>query len=231
MKRMSRFALLLSLLGAASAPAAAWAQDNAAPVDRRPLSPAQVKLFETPHLQNVTTPETLEYRFTRTGPGAFTDTITEAVEKIHPDGSKYVSFNFMTGDHHVVEPAIDQFHGNPLLMLFLSRDAKLMREETGVAAAYYRHDIREAFVDQARVEDSTVTVGGRQLPAQRITLQPFLKDKRFEHVPEIQNKTYSFILSDQVPGQLVELRAEQPGDPKTETPTLVETISFTGVKS
>ena len=36
--------------------------------DTRPLSPAQIALFETPHLANVSQPVTLEYSFVETAP-------------------------------------------------------------------------------------------------------------------------------------------------------------------
>src|SRR5881392_2106829 len=54
-----------------------------AATDTRPLSPAQIALFETPHLANVDHPTTLQYRFERDGAGAFTDSVAERIEKIH----------------------------------------------------------------------------------------------------------------------------------------------------
>src|ERR1700733_4459791 len=64
------------------------------PADPRPLSLAQITLFMTPHMKNVEHPETLQYRFTREGPGAFTDTVAEHIVTVHPNGTKLVSFDF-----------------------------------------------------------------------------------------------------------------------------------------
>ncbi len=202
----------------------------AAATDTRPLSAAQVELFETPHLQNIDHPETLEYRFQREGAGGFSDTIAERIEKIHADGTKYVDFDFLTGAHHVFFPAIDNFHANPLLMLFLERDVREMQAATGVATGYFRHRIREAFVDRAHVSDIRVTVDGKPVDAKRITLQPFLNDQHLTRLPAIKGKTYTFVLSDQVPGMLDELSAAEPVDASTGTGKLVERITFTAEK-
>lgn len=198
----------------------------AADPDTRPLSTAQIALFETPHLQNVDRPEALQYRFERDGAGAFTDSIAERVEKIHADGTKYVGFNFLTGEHHVFFPAVDNFRGNPLLMLFLERDVREMREQTGVAANYYRNRIREAFVDRAEISDVEFTLDGKPLAARRITLQPFSDDERLDRMPEIKGKTYTFVLADQIPGALAELSAEEPANPETGAAAFSERITF-----
>lgn len=210
--------------------AALVAAPAVAQTDPRPLSPAQIALFQTPHLDNIAHPETLEYRYQRSGAGAFTDSILERIEKIHPDGTKYVGFTFLTGEHHVFFPAVDNFHGNPLLMLFLEHDVREMRAATGLAAAYYRNRIREAFVDQAKMSDTEVMVDGKSVPARRITLQPFASDPRFKDDPAVRDKTYTFVLAAQVPGMIEELGAEAPGNPADGTPSLVERITFAAEK-
>lgn len=198
--------------------------------DTRPLSPAQIALFETPHLKNIERPETLEYGYRRDGAGGFTDRIVERIERVHPDGTKYVGFDFLTGEHHVFFPAVDNFHGNPLVMLFLEHDVREMRDAIGVTATHCRNRIREAFIDRARIADTELTVDGKTVPARRITLQPFVDDPRFADVPEIRDKTYTFVLADQIPGMLAELRAEQPANPQAGRQGLSERITFAGEK-
>src|SRR5579864_2368580 len=114
----------------AAAPAVAAGPDDKA--DTRLLSPAQIALLETPHLENIDHPETLQYRYRRDGAGAFTDSIAERIEKIHTDGTKYVGFSYLTGEHNVFFPAVDNFRGNPLLMVFLEQDVRELRDETGI---------------------------------------------------------------------------------------------------
>ena len=194
----------------------------------KPLSPAQVALFETPHLKTIDHPEALHYSFERTGIAPLTDTVTVKIEMVHPDGTKLVSFNFLTGANHQFYPSVDDFSGNPLLMLFLEHDVQEMKQQVGVAAAYLRDHIRAAFVDQATVSDTTIEADGKKLPAKLITLRPFAKDTRFEHLPTVQGKTYSFVLADELPGEIQLLKTETPGDDATHLPAWSEAITFTG---
>jgi hypothetical protein len=105
-----------------------------------------------------------------------------------------------------------------------------MREQIGVAATYFRNRVREGFVDRATMTDSTIDIGGKTLPARRITLKPFADDRRLEHLPSIQGKTYSFVLSDDVPGQIQALTVEVPADPESNAPAWSEQITFVGEK-
>jgi len=215
---------LVVLALSAATPAA-----DPAPGDR-PLSAAQVALFETPHLKAIAQPETLEYRFERIGIDPFTDSVAVHIDKIHADGTKYVSFDFLSGEHHVFYPAVDNFSGNPLLMIFLEHDVQEMKTQIGVAAAYFRNRVRDAFVDRASMADTTIAFGGKTLPARRITLKPFAEDQRFEHLPAVQGKIYSFVLSDQVPGQIEALEVEIPADPDSKAPAWSEQLTFVGEK-
>ena len=198
--------------------------------DDPPLSPAQVALFQTPHLKNVIHPETLAYRLERAGPDPLVDSVLIHVEKIHPDGTKYVSFDFMTGPHRLFFPAVDDFSGNPLLMLFLEHDVKEMKDQTGIAAAYFRDHIRAAFVDHAEVSGKSITFAGKTVAARLVTLKPFSDDPRLANLPSFRDKTYRFVLSEDVPGQIEMLAAEMPANPGTGSPAWSETITFVGEK-
>lgn len=185
-------------------------------------------LFETPHLNNISHPETLTYRYEQTSPQRLTDSVSLHVTKIHPDGTKYVSFEFMTGERRIFFPAVDHFSGNPLLMLFLEHDVREMKDQTGIAAAYFRNRIREAFVDRAILSDSSVQWDGRAVGARLISLKPFADDPRLQKLPSFRGKQYSFLLSDRVPGQIEQLEAEMPADPESGTPEWSEKITFVG---
>jgi len=214
-------AVCAAIFAAASAGAAAGTAT--AP----PLSPAQVALFETPHLSNIDRPEALEYAYAREGDGGFTDRVLVRIQDLHPDGTKYVSFDYLSGEHHVMFPAVDSFAGNPLLMLFLEHDVRLMKEATGVPAAYYRDRIRAAFVDEAEVTQTLIARDGQVMNARRVALRPFAADPRFAHAPAIQAKTYTFVLADGVPGMLAELVAETPANAADGTPATGERLTFT----
>ena len=217
---------LAGLVPASAARAAPASQAE----DQRPLSMAQIALFETPHLQNVGHAETLDYQFSREGPGGFTDRLAMHVLQVHPDRSKQLSFDFLTGARRVPYPEIDNFRGNPLLLLVLERDAQEMKATLGLSAAYFRNHIREAFVDCATVAVTEFSLDGKPVPARSVTVRPFADDTRLEHFPTVQGKTYTFVLSDSVPGSLAEMRIEMPPDVALKIPAFAQRITFQGVE-
>jgi hypothetical protein len=225
MKTPSLFAGLTLLAMLASQAASAQSPDH----DTRPLSPAQIALFMTPHLKNVERPETLQYRFTRAGGSGFEDSVSEHILTIHPDGTKQISFNFLSGDHHKFYPGVDDFVGNPLLMIFLESDVQTMKDTLGVSAAYFRDRIRGALVDQAMIKDATYEQDGVALPAREVTVRPFADDQRLENLPSVQAKTYRFVLCEAIPGGIALMQTSMPADPTRGILAAGETLTFKGV--
>ncbi len=204
--------------------------DEALPDDTRPLSPAQIALFETPHLRNVDHPETLDYGFVRDGAAGFADKVALHVRRVNPDGTKDLSFDYLTGDHHVQFPELDHFRGNPLLMLTLERDVTEMRDAVGLSATYFRNKIREAFVTGATVADATFVLGGVSMPAREITVHPFKGDPRLARIQSLQDKSYIFILADGVPGTVAEIHIAVPADAAMAAPAFNQRTIFVGVE-
>ncbi len=202
---------------------------HASLAQNNPLSPAQVALFDTPHLSNVTGPETLHYAFQQVGPAGFTDTILVHIKAINSDGSKDLSFDYLTGPHHVAFPPIGNFRGNPLLMLALEQDVDDMKKALGLSQAFLRNRIREAFFDAATVTAATVALDGKSVPAVVVTITPFAQSQRLEKIPSLQSKRYSFTIAEAVPGMLDAISIETPADAELNAPGLTKTIIFTGV--
>jgi len=183
----------------------------------RALSPAQIALFESNHLEDIAKPVVLEYAFKHLGgtAGDFDDTVTADIRSIHPDGKKDVWIDFLSGSHHVNFPPALGFNGNPLLMFFLEHDVTEMRDATGGAAQYFRNRIREAFVDQAEMHAIDITLDGKPEKATEIALAPFRDDPHFAQFPAFREKTYHFILVDAVPGRVYEIRTTLPAGDAT----------------
>ena len=203
---------------------------GATAAEDRPLSPAQTALFDTPHLSNVTRPETLNYTYARVGPDAFADRILVEIKRINPDGTKDMTFDYLTGAHHVAFPAVGDFRGNPLLMLVLDRDVAMMSSALGMSEAYFRNRIRESFLDAAVVTDTTVSVAGAETPARTVVVTPFAHEQRLARIPSLQAKTYSFTLARTVPGMIASIRIDTPPDPALHAPEFSERITFAGVE-
>ena len=185
---------------------------TAALADDRPLSPAQVALFESNHLQDIAKPVVLEYAFRHLGgaAGDFDDKVTADIRSIHADGKKDVWIDFLTGPHHVNFPPALGFNGNPLLMFFLEHDVTEMREATGGATQYFRNRIREAFIDRAEMRDIDITLDGKMEKATEIALAPFRDDPHLAQFPSFREKTYHFVLADAVPGRIYEISTTLP---------------------
>ena len=194
------------------------------------MSLAQIALFETPHLRNVERAETLDYSYVREGPAGFTDKIALHIRRINADGTKNVAFDYLTGERQVRFPELDNFQGNPLLMLTLERDVNDMKGQVGLATSYFRNKIREAFITKAAITQATFDFEGAAVPAQVITVRPFEGDQRLERIPSLQAKTYSFVLADAVPGMLAEISIGTPADIKMDAPAMNQRMTFTGVE-
>jgi hypothetical protein len=198
--------------------------------DTRPLSPAQVLLFETPHMQNLSHPETLAYAYTRDGAAGFTDTVALHIRQVNPDGTKNVAFDYLTGPRRIALPELDHFRGNPLLMVTLERDATEMKDQLGLSASYFRNKIREGFVSAADVAPGTYLLGGKEVSAQVVTVRPFAGDERLERISQVQAKTYTFTLSDAVPGGIAEIRIAMPADARMGAPAFEQRTTFQDVQ-
>ncbi len=176
-------------------------------------SPAQRAIFNTPHLANITQPVTLRYSYQHQGTleQAFNDVVDVIITKVMPDGGRDVSFNFLSDKHHQDFPVIEGFHSNPVIMMFLEHDVAGLSSQTGGSALYFRNRIREAFVDRATAEETTVLFGGKEVPATHVTLQPFLQDPMRERFEKFAEKSYEFYLAPDVPGGVYSIRVLTPG--------------------
>lgn len=198
--------------------------------DTRPLSPAQLALFETPHLSNVEKPETLLYTIARTGVAPYNDTIAVHVKSLNTDGTKDLCFDYQTGEHHVRFPELDNFQGNPLLMLTLDQDVAQMHDAVGLSRSYFRNRIRESFVAAATIAPASFTLAGAPVSAQAITVQPFKAEDRLSRVPSLQQKTYTFVLAPAVPGMIAEIRIDTPHDSSMNIPEIEQRTRFDKVQ-
>lgn len=189
----------------------ALAQDAQPPAADAASTAAEALLFETDHLAGVSAPSVLEYRFTWTGKSAFSDRVLLNVGAA-PEHS--VEPDYLSGDHHVDFPSVEQARGNPLLLYFLESDLREMQRQTGGQADYFRRLIRRALsAPDLAVESIQVTADGHPVAARRVIVAPFRGDpsapKRY---PALKDKTYEFVLSPAVPGQVVSLATSVAGD-------------------
>lgn len=211
--------LAAALVAAALAlPPSAAAQQDPPPA---PLSPAQVVLFQTPHLDAIRTPQDLDYTFRREeeGRAPVEDRITMEVRAVHADGGHDVHPEFLTGERRIPYPPALGFRGNPLVMFALDRDTRELAAATGGSATWFRNRIRRAFAEGATLRETR----RGDAPAVEVEIQPFQGEPRARRY---QERRYLFLLSEAVPGGVAEIRTVLPagdGGGRVE-----ETIAFAG---
>jgi len=195
-----------------------------------PLSPAQTALFETPHLASIRRPLRLDYAFRReeTGRPAVTDQISLDIRHVGEDGRHDVYPEFLTGERRIAYPPALGFLGNPLLIFALDRDTRELAAATGGSSHWFRARFRAALLEGADLRHSQVPAAGHAAPVEAtlIEVAPFGNERR---AGRFQNLRYTFVLSDAVPGGIVEIRSAVSGE--AGAPEIMESIVFTGVRA
>lgn len=199
--------------------------------DDQSLTPAQVALFDSNHLKDITKPVRLEYAFSHQGGvGDFKDTITADIRDVRSDGRKDVSVQFLSGTRQVKFPPAMGFNGNPLLMYFLEHDVVEMQQATGGNAGYFRNLIRAAFLD-ADMHPTKVAFKGRTYDGHEIVISPFRQDSHLAQFPAFRDKTYHFILCDGLPGTIYQISTTVPTVGNGISGAFKEAMTYEGEKT
>lgn len=171
----------------------------------QPVSPAEALLFETDHLARTRAPAALVYDFRKVSniePG-FTDTVE--LDLTRENGHMHARLRFLSGERKRELPDIDDAHGNPVLLGFLEHDIAEMKRLTGGSTTYFRKRIRMALANAGQLGKQAISFQGKSLDTQVIRIQPYLDDPLHARFEAYVHKTYTFILSDAVPGGVYQL--------------------------
>ena len=186
-------------------------------------------VFVDPQLRNVKPPTTLRYNFARSGslePALNDDVRIEL--RARPDGGCCAAEGrFLSGQHAVALPPIDDAQSNPVILFFLEHDVRDMQRRTRGQTAHFRRRIRLALADNARVSDVTVRHAGRDWPAKEVRITPYLDDPARARFERYAGKEYVFVLAPGVPGGVAQLRTRVSGEgPAANAPLIEETITL-----
>jgi hypothetical protein len=176
------------------------------------VSSAETLLFETDHLARIKPPAVLVYEFRKESnvePG-FSDKVQ--LDLAFSKGKTSATLHFLSGTHKHDIPALEEAHGNPVLLGFLERDIAEMKRLTGGSTAYFRKRIRMALAEGAQVSPQSIRYQGKSLPAQAVRIQPYLNDPMHARFESYVHKTYVFVVSDQVPGGIYQVRSSLDND-------------------
>ncbi|KAA2213509.1 hypothetical protein [Teichococcus oryzae] len=192
-----------------------------------PLSPAQIALFETPHLASIKQPTRLSYAFRReeAGRAPVDDRIVLEVRRVSDDGRHDVHAEFLTGDRRINYPPALGFKGNPLLLFALDRESRELASATGGSMNWFRGRFRRALVDEAETLQEQVKLAAlpHAVAAQRIIVMPYGGEPRARR---FQGLRYDFVLSGAVPGGILQMLTTVPA--AEDGPAMAESITYSG---
>ncbi len=200
----------------------------------QPVSAAEDRLFLLDHLGNLPPNAVLRYAYSKTGtleaPHEGTVRLTVTPSPAGP--GRQASVEFLTGADKLDLPVIDAATANPVILFFLERDVREMQRRTGGQATYFRKRVRMALADAAQIRPVTFEFAGRSVSGEQITIHPYQDDPLKSRFERLADKTYTFTLSDQVPGMLYQMRTviNAPGAAEGTAPLLEETLTLQGAE-
>ncbi len=199
------------------------------------ISEAEQKVFLDDHLRGVAAPTVVRYQFKKAG--TLDKNFDDAVMlTIKPNGhaTRTVEVSYLTGEHKVTLPVVEDAKANPVILYFLEQDVREMHRRLGGSESYFRKRIRLAMAESADVHPVPVVVNGKHIAASEVVIRPFVNDPMKAKLGLFENKSYAFTFSDQVPGGVVQLRSRVTADAaagaetaaKDRAPLLEEILSF-----
>ena len=200
-----------------------------------PVSAVETALFVKEHLKTLPAKgATLVYQFRKSGAyeSGYEDKVTVEVGSPDPaqDNGRPSKVEFLTGDHKTDLPPVEGAKGNPVILGFLERDVRELKRITGGQPNYYRKRLRLAMVDAKEIKPVNLRWQGHDIHGEEILLDPFKDDPARARFSRFANKTYQFILSDQVPGGVYSIKTVMHEGSLTGKVMIEETLTLTETK-
>ena len=219
--------LLAGLCAVLGAPGAALGADGAPD-----FSAAEQLLLMDDQLRGMKAPTTLNYRYRKTGSleAPREDTVDLKV-RAQPNGKCCAaSSDFLSGEHRVTLPDVEQAKGNPVILYFLEHDIRDMNRLTKGSMGYFRKRIRMALFQGAQVSDVKLQYRGKAVGGQQITISPYVDDPNHQRFEQFVRKQYVFVLSQAVPGRLASIRTVVAPAQGATVPLLQEELLLDGIE-
>jgi hypothetical protein len=198
--------------------------------------PSAVNLiFEHKHLSNVDQGKEVDYKFNRTVSDPkllgepFTDSITLKVVAAKPTGEKDVDLQIYTGERARDLQKLAGLTINPVFIVYFDQAVNSFSNLAGAKVPYLRSVFSAALKDKTKVEPIKVDYKGKQIDAYRISMNPYMDDQNASKMQGWEGAHYTLILSDEVPGEIVDLLSTYKNKFKgNEKLQLVERITLDG---
>ncbi len=191
--------------------------------DEPEFSRANTLLFLDDHLTGPEHSARYVYSTSRTGSqdSDFDDRIIMTAHPVPGSDVKRVAFDLSAENGQTPVPPVERARGNPMIMVFLQSDVLDLAEATGGHWRYFQKHMKLALEHDARVEPVIIDFQGKRMEAYQITVQPYANDQdRRNELGRYRHKTYEFVLSDELPGEIFELRSITPAEEESEPPII-----------
>lgn len=192
---------------------------------------AETKLWLSDHLRNISLPGRLYYDFVKRGSyeEGFSDAVYLDITQINEDGSKNASLEFFTAERAQKTAGADNLThitGNPVLVVYMQGDVYEMNRLTSGNWRHFQRRIKLAFSESAEIEPVTFEYDGKTVAGEKISIKPYLTDPRRRQFEQFARKVYEFILSDQVPGTLYQIKTVIPDNLPDREPLIEEVLTL-----
>ncbi len=202
--------------------------------DEYEFSNAENKLWMDKHLLNIEQPARLHYEFEKTGSyeDGFTDDVYLTIVEINEDGTRNTVLDFFSGEQKqkIAPSNVEKITGNPVIGIFLQGDVYEMSRLTEGGWKYFHRLIKLAIADSNSSEPVTVELDGKQYESEKIVLLPYDNIDKKSRLKEFSNKRYEFIISDEIPGKLYQIKTVINDAENPDAPLMVETLTLANVE-
>jgi hypothetical protein len=201
-------------------------------VSAQDYSEAERLLFLNNHLEKLKKPLALRYRYSKQGnlEKPAEDAAVMRIKSVDSKEGKLVKVDFLSGERKLELPETADTTGNPILLNFLERDTREMKRLTGGSANYFRKRIRIALMEKAQVAPTMIDYEGKKVAAKTVSIQPYVDDMLRARIGKFEQKSYSFTVCDQVPGEIYEMRSVVMDPAQKDRVLIEETVRFAGVE-
>ena len=202
--------------------------------DEYEFSNAENKLWMDKHLLNIEQPARLHYEFEKTGSyeDGFTDDVYLTIVEINEDGTRNTVLDFFSGEQKqkIAPSNVEKITGNPVIGIFLQGDVYEMSRLTEGGWKYFHRLIKLAIADSNSSEPVTVELDGKQYESEKIVLLPYDNIDKKSRLKEFSNKRYEFIISDEIPGKLYQIKTVINDAENPDAPLMVEVLTLKSVE-
>lgn len=171
-------------------------------------------LFEQPQMRNAPAGATLTYGYRRRSgiaKGPFgpplDDTIKLTLEPGKTADDRNIAVEMFSGANRFPAGPFEEMPGNPVIPLFLENHLTNLARVLQANPRYLKLAIRKGLREGATVTPVKVDYNGRSVDAWQVVTKPFAGDALAQRMRGMDNMTYTFVTSPDVPGEIVSIEA------------------------